>query len=180
MKRTFVFPALVVTGAAWVSAAAVACGGSNGASLFAPLDDASTGGTSSGASGTSGATSGGTSGTTSGGTSGTTSGGTSGTTSGGVRDAGPGRDAGPTIGDGGPLSGDAAAAADGQVACGTLTCSVSSQTCCVQPDAGASCIANGNNCQGAVAVLRCEKAADCNSGSVCCFEAKDGTITATC
>ncbi len=177
MKRR-IFPLLVLTSAACASVAVVACGGSNG-NLFAGVDDAGgeAAASSSGASG-------GTSGTTSGGTSsGTTSGGTSGTTSGGVRDAGARPDAAPR-GDAatspdGALNGDAAAAGDGAVSCGAATCSVSTQTCCVQ-DAGASCIPNGTTCPGAVAILRCEKAADCPNQDVCCFESNGGPIVASC
>jgi hypothetical protein len=46
-------------------------------------------------------------------------------------------------------------------------------------EAGASCIPNGAVCPGAVAILRCEKAADCN-GDVCCYEPVNGAIVATC
>jgi len=186
MTRNSLLRLLGLGGAACTFVAAAACGGSNG-SIFTNLPDdagiedgtASSSGTSGGtSSGASGGTSGGTSGTTSGGTSGTTSGGTSGTTSGGVRDAGPRPDS--ATSPDGALSGDAAAAPDGAVACGAATCSVATQTCCVQ-DAGASCIQNGATCPGAVAILRCEKAADCSGQNVCCFEANgNGAIVASC
>jgi hypothetical protein len=85
----------------------------------------------------------------------------------GASDAGAdARDAGPTD--------------PGQVRCGATSCTVASQSCCVQFDGGTSCSA-GASCGGAIGNFRCDEAADCTTpGQVCCGTIGIAGATAEC
>ena len=54
----------------------------------------------------------------------------------------------------------------GQISCGGGTCNVPSQECCQMPNAGVCQPSNGGGCSGDIA--RCDEAANCQPGQVCC------------
>jgi hypothetical protein len=60
------------------------------------------------------------------------------------------------------------------IACGTSVCSVPGHTCCVRPS-GSECIeAAGADCTGIS--IRCDSAADCRAGTVCCATIIDSVL----
>jgi hypothetical protein len=65
------------------------------------------------------------------------------------------------------------------VACGSTTCTTSSNECCASPDGGGSCIADNGACTGGV-TLACDEAADCSGGAVCCQVLACGTNASSC
>jgi hypothetical protein len=55
----------------------------------------------------------------------------------------------------------------GHVLCGENLCSLPAQDCCEQPDSAACQPSTGGSCNGGV-VARCDEAANCLPGQVCC------------
>ena len=65
----------------------------------------------------------------------------------------------------------------GRVPCGSDTCDVPSEECCEAPDASACQPAGGGSCSGVVE--RCDEAANCQPGDVCCVTALGSSGFAT-
>jgi hypothetical protein len=108
--------------------------------------------------------------------------GSSGSDSNGGGDTSTGKDG--TAGDGGGT--DSGAGEPHRIPCGAVTCDNQQDSCCIHLllDGGtgdASCIPNNMNCPGGF-LERCDKAADCDGGRVCCIEigALGSTCRATC
>ena len=98
----------------------------------------------------------------------------SGAASGTTASTGSGADgAGGGYGQGGASTGTGPPLADTtphEVACGSETCTVPEETCCID-NGSASCIRGG--CPGTInrgsfSTVHCDDAADCNPGSICC------------
>ncbi|MBV9948772.1 MAG: hypothetical protein JOZ69_18130 [Myxococcales bacterium] len=105
---------------------------------------------------------------------------------------GPSRDAGRLDGSSAPDSGDTGrndGSADASLAvfaCGTRTCTLGTQTCCVAGGSRgpamqtATCV-TGTQCPAAAsAALRCTQSADCDATQVCCFSESGPTPTSRC
>ncbi len=75
------------------------------------------------------------------------------------------------------------------IACGTTTCPIPAETCCVSElanggDRSFACVA-GATCPnpgggGDVAALKCSSSANCAAGTVCCVSEKDGRAASEC
>ena len=66
----------------------------------------------------------------------------------------------------------------GTIACGTATCDAPAQYCCFASDGGASCLDKTDNSCGANGGVpfRCEEAADCDAGLICCQQGFNGPL----
>ncbi len=72
--------------------------------------------------------------------------------------------------------------------CGTATCAVPADSCCVADlgngNLAYSCIARGSACGGDAGknatALGCSAAANCSAGSVCCVNDKNGQTSSSC
>jgi hypothetical protein len=69
----------------------------------------------------------------------------------------------------------------GQVTCGTASCDIDAgQSCCVHIDGGSACVANmPGTCTGGLR-KRCDEAADCPMGQICCYEIGGAGINTAC
>jgi hypothetical protein len=65
----------------------------------------------------------------------------------------------------------------GQVSCGEAECSLPAEACCATLTT-TTCQAPGASCEGGV--QRCDEAADCESGDVCCLRLDPDKPEATC
>jgi hypothetical protein len=177
-KHALVWIAPLVAAAPFVLAH---CGGSNSTTVNHGDSGVGTGSGSGGGSGggnSSGGASSSGAGDDSGGTGlrdGSSSGGGEAGSSGGGQDSGP-----PPI----PVPEGGAPSTPGLVSCGAVSCTTSSQHCCVAPggDAGATRTCepyNGGNCPANGITLDCLEAADCASG-VCCAPLAFGPQSTTC
>jgi hypothetical protein len=95
------------------------------------------------------------------------SGSSSGASSGASSSGGTVRDAGSSSG----IADDGSAEKPTVIACGT-TCSLKTQTCCLDLNMNGHCVAHGTSCGTSggppEAAFNCEGASDCPSGQVCC------------
>jgi hypothetical protein len=86
---------------------------------------------------------------------------------------------------GGDASSGTEAGGGTALTCGTLTCTVPGQTCCVtqsggQPPFTFAC-ENGSTCSNPNAVaLQCTSTADCPATEVCCFQQQQGGGSSQC
>lgn len=70
----------------------------------------------------------------------------------------------------------------GKVSCGTATCNVPGEFCCLRPDGGGSCETSGGDCDALGGVRqRCNEKTDCPQSEVCCYEFDlDGGVSTAC
>lgn len=150
---------IFVVGSMAASAIALACGSSGDSDLILPAGDA--GGADGASSSSSGSTG-----------------------SGGPREAG----AGGVTADGGIDPPNAAPGGDTtQVACGSASCPIPAETCCVSdtPNGLAYACVAGATCPqatggGNTTALKCTSSANCGGGTVCCVTQNNGTTSSEC
>ncbi len=68
------------------------------------------------------------------------------------------------------------------ITCGSTTCDPASAFCCALPDGATtdlSCQSSGGNCPNG-GVIRCDEAADCPAGNVCCWDTSGPVIASDC
>jgi hypothetical protein len=118
---------------------------------------------------------GGDSGTTDGGTDGSVTGdsGKDGTTQ---SDANPGNDASGSDGAGNDGNGGSS------IACGTGSCALPAESCCVDPGPPIvyACTGEAGPCAQGTASIKCGSAADCTGGQVCCIDGNVDPMVAAC
>lgn len=90
-------------------------------------------------------------------------------------------------GDGGRSADGGPGGSTGAVACGTTTCTVPAESCCVSDTGGGNfafaCSGTGDGgvCPRNDVALKCEATANCSSGQVCCMrDDGNGHVTSTC
>ena len=104
-------------------------------------------------------------------------------------DATPGADASSDLGadapladaaDAGPTSDASVPASDpGQVTCGLSSCVAATTFCCARPGGPDTCETSGGACANA-AVRKCDEAADCPVGNVCCYDPSTTPPSTSC
>ena len=146
-------------GASGAGGAAGAAGGAGGSTGGAGGSTGGAGGSTGGAGGSTGGAGGspGGAGGSTGGAGGSTGG------AGGAAGGGAGGTGGSAGGGGSPT---------GSVACGSATCSLPNELCCVN-QGGSTCIPDGTNCQGTD--VFCDGPEDCPGTQVCCGQIGTGT-----
>ena len=67
----------------------------------------------------------------------------------------------------------------GEVSCGSTTCAVATDECCLTETGGGTCQAVGTTCPTKTATVHCNEESDCSGGQICCVTISIASQSAT-